>query len=93
MQLRTGRYDGVDLTDIPKEDLVKILANSTNAGSPFTQKEIDAVKAEIAARVALEPVMKPESESESASEPEPKPKKGKGKKKAVDEDEGEESDD
>jgi hypothetical protein len=103
MQLRTGRYDGVDLTDIPKEDLVKIVANSTNIGSPFTQKEIDAVKAEIEARTALEPKPEPEPETRPELKPRPKPEtqaearaRARAEAKAdkeEDDDEGEEDED
>jgi len=51
--------DDVDLKNLSKPDLLKILAGSTNAGSPFTAEEIEAVKGEIALRPEPAPASTP----------------------------------
>jgi len=95
MQIRSGRWDGVDLRDIPKEDLLKIVAGSTNAGSPFTSKEIEAVKGEIDARTVAEPKPPEPLKSTSRSETKAEAKaraKAEAKADAAEDDEDDEDD-
>ena len=45
-----GPWDGTDPRDIPTVELRRILAASTNASSPYTAAEAEAVKIELARR-------------------------------------------
>lgn len=64
MELRHGKYENVEITNVPTEELKNIIAQSTNAGNPFSARELDAIHVELALREKKEKTEKQATKAE-----------------------------